>query len=96
MLTKSTISKLHLIEGEFSAGDAKDVLTNVFSSKIKFHELKNFSSQIQNGKNDDFAKERILFLTNELNKINEIIAEARLLNKKIKISSEIKISLCDE
>jgi hypothetical protein len=33
-----------LIDGEFSQTEAMEVLNNVFSGKIQFHQSKNFSS----------------------------------------------------
>jgi hypothetical protein len=93
---QTTTNQLNFIEGQFTAEEAKEILINIFTTKIKFHELKNFSSQIRNGHGDDFAQKRILFLNEELKKIQTIIEEANTLNKKLIIKSEIYISLEDE
>ena len=50
---------LTLIEGIFLAEEARDILINIFSTKINFHELKNFSSLEKHGKEDKTAQKRI-------------------------------------
>lgn len=92
----TTTNQLNFIEGQFTAEEANEILTTIFTTKIKFHELKNFSSQIRNGQANDFAQKRILFLNEELKKIQAIVDEANTLNKKLIIKSDIHISLEDE
>ena len=92
----SKTEKLTFIEGTFSNEDAKDILLNIFSAKINFHQLKNFSSQERFGKNDEIAKERIFALTKELEKVEKILQDAKLKNKKLKVSSQIVVSLQDD
>ena len=95
MQTTITTNQLDLINGQFTADEAKEILTTIFVTKIKFHELKNFSSQIRTGKSNTFTQERILFLSEELKKIELIVNEAKTLNKKLILKSEINVSLCD-
>ena len=85
------IEKLNLIEGNFSGEEAKEILMNVFLAKIHYHELKNFSSQERFGKDDVTAQKRIPELKKEINKVLELVSEAKLLNKKMVITSEINI-----
>ncbi|MCG3167692.1 MAG: hypothetical protein POELPBGB_03486 [Bacteroidia bacterium] len=88
--------KLNLIEGNFSHEEARDILINIFSSKINFHELKNFSSNERVGKDCETAKKRIPELKSEIKRLEQILSEAKEKNKKLIISSEINISLSDE
>lgn len=88
------IKKLVLIEGDFEAEQASEILMNIFSTKIHFHEMKNFSSQERLGKDDEMAQKRIPVLRNEMKKLEEILSEAK--NKKLLIHSEIHISLIDD
>lgn len=88
------IEKLVLIEGDFEAEQATEILMNIFSTKIHFHEMKNFSSQEQFGEHDEIAQKRIPALRNEMKKLEEILSEAK--NKKLLIHSEIHISLIDD
>ncbi|SOE20009.1 hypothetical protein SAMN06298216_0509 [Spirosomataceae bacterium TFI 002] len=88
----SKIEKLSFIEGAFEQEDVKDILMNAFSSKIKFHQMKNFSSQERLGKDDAIAVKRIPELQNEVERLNKILAEAKSKGTKLKISSVIEIS----
>lgn len=96
MQTTTTANQLNLIEGQFTAPEAKEILVDVFMNHINFYKLKNFSSQIRFDEDDDFAQNRIYILRNELEKFESITNEARLLNKKLIIKSEIYISHGDD
>lgn len=87
--------KLTLIEGEFLFEEAKDILVNIFSTKIQFHEMKNFSSKERFGKEDTIAQKRIPLLKKELEKLQEILSDAKAKNKKLLVSAHIDISLVD-
>lgn len=89
------IEKLSLIEGNFSCDEAKEILANIFLTKIHFHEKKSFSSQVRFGKEDEIALKRIPDLKNEMDKLFQIILDAKSNNKKLIITSEINISLID-
>jgi hemerythrin superfamily protein len=89
------IEKLILIEGEFSFNEAREILTSMFNSKINFHNIQNWSSQERYGKDDETAQKKIPLLKNEIEKLEEIILEAKANNKKLVINSEIYISLKD-
>ncbi len=89
------IEKLKLIEGEFSFNEAREILTSMFNSKINFHNIQNWSSQERYGKDDETAQKKIPLLKNEIEKLEEIILEAKANNKKLVINSEINISLKD-
>ncbi len=90
-----TSFKLKLIEGVFQQEDAKEILMKIYSDKINFHQLKDFSSQERFGKNDEIAQKRIPALQIEIEKLREILSEASDKNKKLQISTEIKIELLD-
>jgi hypothetical protein len=87
--------KLTLIKGTFLNEEASEILTNIFMTKIRFHEAKNFSSQVRIGKDDEIAQERIPALKKEFKKLQEILSEAKVNDKKLVISSEINISICE-
>jgi hemerythrin superfamily protein len=89
------IEKLKLIEGEFSFNEAREILTSMFNSKINFHNIQNWSSQERYGKDNETAQKKIPLLKNEIEKLEEIILEAKANNKKLVINSEIYISLKD-
>ena len=87
---------LTLIDGSFTHDEAKEVLLNMFSSKINFHNIKNWSSQERFGKDQEGAQSRIVALNKEIEKLNALLEEAQKNNQKIVVKSEIKITLIDE
>ncbi|WP_020604161.1 hypothetical protein [Spirosoma spitsbergense] len=90
------IEKLNLIEGNFSKEEAREILMSIFSSKINFHRLKNFSSQERYGKQDETAQKRLPELKKEIEKVLQIVSEAKSKNKRLLITSEIVIQLSDD
>lgn len=90
------VEKLILIEGDFSQDDAKEILSNIFSSKIHFHNLKNWSSKERFGKENEIAQKRIPALKKEMEKLQAIFSEANTINKKVFLSSEVNITIMDE
>ncbi|MFV8336501.1 hypothetical protein ACNQF7_10510 [Flavobacterium sp. RSP29] len=89
------IENLTLIEGDFSEVEAREVLIPIFSSKINFHKIKNWSSQERFGEDDEIAQKRIPELKNEIEKLQKILSEAKAKNKRLLVSSQINISLID-
>lgn len=82
---------LHLIEGTFKPNEAIEVLLNLYNQKIKFHELKNFSTQECTGNQDSFSIKRIPELEADIETIKAIIANATLEDKKVVIHSTLTI-----
>ena len=68
-----------LIEGEFTAHDAKDVLIALFTEKINYHNRKIFSDEIRHGIQDSKSLERLRTLKEEkrelVNYFNNIDAD---------------------
>lgn len=82
-----------LINGEFLPEEGREILQNIFSSKIQFHQMKNFSSHERFGKNDETAIKRIPKLNNNLNEILKIIKEAEKNGECVEIKSEVVIRI---
>lgn len=82
-----------LIDGDFSTKDGREILYSIFSSKIQFHQMKNFSSQERFGEDDKTALKRIPELKNSIEKIFKIIESAESNGEKLEIRSEIVISI---
>ncbi len=89
------MEKLILIDGEFQQEEAREILMNVFSTKINFHQFKNFSSQERFGKEDETAIRRIPALKLEVLRLEKMLADAKSKNKKMIVRSEITISYVD-
>lgn len=82
-----------LIDGHFSSDDAFELLRNLYSSKIQFHQLKNFSSLERFGKEDEIAVKRIPELKESLEAILTLMKEMPSGENRIEIKSAVKISL---
>lgn len=87
--------KLTLIHGTFKTEDAKEILTSIFTTKIHFHEMRNFSSLERFGKKDEVGQKRIPELKYCMEQMNSLIAEAQEKNKQVDISAVIDIRLVD-
>jgi hypothetical protein len=87
------VEQLTLIDGNFNDEEAKEILMNILTTKIHFHEMKDFSSQERFGIQDETAKKRIPALKKEIEKLLQILSEAKLHNKKLSIDSIINISI---
>ncbi len=85
--------KLSLIDGEFSPAETSEILMNVFSSKIHFHEMRNFSMQERFGQDDEAALKRIPQLKKCLNEIKKIIEDAENKNLRFTITSDVIINI---
>lgn len=94
--TLTSAETLTLIEGNFSPVEAKEILMNIFSTKINFHKVKNFSSQERYGIDDEKAQKRILELILSVEKIKQVIAEAKESNRNLVITSQINIELAED
>lgn len=81
-----------LIEGEFSPKESRELLFSVFKSKIRFHRLKNFSSQERLGKNDENALSRMVQLQETLASIFKVIDSAEKENQILEIRADIVLS----
>lgn len=90
------IRSINLIDGVFSTEEAKEILTNLYNSKINFHNLKNFSHQERYGRPHSASLARIESLRISLQKVTEAIREAEKSNQMIKISSAVEIGFIGE
>ncbi len=88
----SKSESITLIDGQFSSDDAFVLLTNLYSSKIKFHQLKNFSSMERFGKEDEMSLERISKLKENLETILTLMKEATVDENRIEIKSVVHIN----
>lgn len=85
--------EMKLIEGHFSPDEAREILNNVFFSKINFHNIKNWSSNERFGTDDAIAQKRIPELRKSMIVISELIESAKQNNETLKITSEVKIQV---
>lgn len=86
---------LMLLKGRFTPEEARDVLMNLFRSKIGFHEMRNFSSRERFGHDDQVAIERIPDLKESLRRIEELAGEAERTGRSLVLSSMVRIEFMD-
>lgn len=84
-----------IIKGEFEPNDVKSILFNFLTNKIKFHEMRNFSSIERNGIPDEISSNSIERLTHIREQVDKIILEAEKSNKRLKILAELNIQIID-
>ena len=87
--------KADLIDGHFTAEDARELLMDLFSKKANFHEVRNFSANERFGKDDPVHVNRIAALTNSMQQLNELFREIEGSDKKLVIRSVVSISVTD-
>ena len=95
MSKKAPTQKLSLIDGSFSPADAKELLVNLFTSKIQFHELRNFSIRERFGHTDMQAQHRIPALRQSREEAILLAQEAAETGKQLQITSIVEIKLID-
>lgn len=89
------MKKINLMNGEFNSIEAREILLDMCNKNINFNKVQNFSSQIRFGEDDEKALNRINQLKESVSRITEILEEAKVYNKKLKIKSFIEIEYED-
>lgn len=90
-MSLSETLKLSLIEGNFSAEEAKEILLKMYGTKLNYHQRKNLSSNERFGKNDETSQVRIPILKENIKQIRSLTDAAILNNQRLTISSQIFI-----
>ena len=82
-----------LVRGEYSAEEAKEIISNLILQKINFHNLKDFRSKERFGEADKNSIMRIEELKESRQHLLDVIDAAKKAGKTVKISSTIAIEL---
>ena len=85
-----------LIEGQFLAKESREILFSIYKSKMRFHRMKNFSSQERFGREDETALKRIPQLQETLEAISKMLDLAEKEGKSLEIKSQISVSFVDK
>ncbi|MCA1801768.1 MAG: hypothetical protein LC662_04865 [Rhodothermaceae bacterium] len=85
--------QLSLISGDFTPEQATDIVCELIFSKINFHQLRCFSSEIRFGSQDVISRQRIKDLKHTLACFQELSAQAEKSGKTLRIKSTIDIEL---
>nr|WP_294895396.1 hypothetical protein [uncultured Pedobacter sp.] len=81
--------KFKLIEGVFSAKDAKEILLTFIEEKIKFHELKSFSAEVKTGHKSEEALIRVEELKKTRRELVELLESEN--TESIYLSSYVEV-----
>lgn len=84
-------NKIKLLKGVFSPEDSKEILNNLYKSKISFHNMKNFSSNERLGKPDSLSVKRIPELKKCIENISALLNTALENGYMVKLNSVIEI-----
>lgn len=94
--TQQNVASVKLVDGIFTAEEAREILLNLIQCKIQYHELNNFSSMEQHGKPDTIAMHRLPELRAEQEKIEQLTRHAIQKRCILKITSAIRVEIIDE
>lgn len=83
----------HLINGTFSASDAKKVLLEMLHNKINFHNRQIQSIQEQTGRDTSLSENRIDELFNTTEKVKELLLSAAKQGLSVRIECPLLIQI---
>ena len=84
---------LSLIEGEFTAEEAREQLLKLYEDNIRYHGTRNFASQIRQGNPDIYSENKLRELTLAKSDAIKLLQMADEQGFKIRIESDVRISL---
>lgn len=84
---------LNLIEGDFTPEDAGDFLMNLIADKIRFHEVRSFSTRERLGVEDPVSRKRIPELRKTMEELKQLIEDARREESILQIRADIIINV---
>ncbi|MCV6630223.1 MAG: hypothetical protein OIF50_10220 [Flavobacteriaceae bacterium] len=94
MSTTAVLDQVKLIDGEFSASEASDLIQSLIKQKINFHKVHRLSMYEGNMGNDTSVDDsRIQQLITAQQEFKNITTQARESGKKIKISGVLDIEI---
>lgn len=85
--------KYKLVDGEFSGGEAHEILMALINSKIDFHSLYAFSNKIRFNSSDEDSKNRVDELMQTRDAISALIKKADDEGYNFSVKSDISIEL---
>ncbi len=82
-----------LVKGEFTPEDALEIVSNLFTQKVNFHEMRSFSQNIRFGCEDPSTKERLAELRKSRDEAITVIKEAMEEGKAIRVNSTLSLEI---
>lgn len=88
-----TNDTIQLIDGNFSAQDAQEVLMDLINHKIRFHQLRNISWEERFGEPNQHSQKRLKELMKDRDRLSAVLDFAAQHGLNIKLQSKIDILL---
>ena len=85
--------KYDLIKGDFAPEDGSEIINHLINTKINFLNLRNFSQHIRFNREDEVALKKIGELKLCQQSIKNLVKEAKLQGKSLRVRSNITIEL---
>ncbi len=89
-------NNFRLIDGEFDADAARNILFTLVNSKINFHSMESFGIKVRSSGDISFHEKRIKELSVTNAEIKKVMDYAAKNNIRLKIDGTIKIKLLNE
>lgn len=87
------MQEFSLIGGQFTAEEAKEVLSHLLSQKIQFHQKKIHSSIVRNGQSHAFSEKRVEELKKIRQELLQYLDMASSADLNFEIEATVKIKL---
>jgi len=96
MTTTEVITKIQLIDGEFTPSESLDVINSLIKEKINFHKIHRLSLwEGDMNSNTSYDNGRVKELLAEKESYKEVYQKAKELNKRVRINGVIEVELID-
>lgn len=82
-----------LIDGQFSATEAKEHLLGMIADNLAYHSLRSFSSQERFGQPDRYSKNKLDELETSWQQALNLLQLAKQSGADLKLEAEIKVTL---
>lgn len=96
MVTTEVMHKVKLVDGKFTALEAKEVINTLIDEKINFHKIHRLALCEGNENSDtSFDDSRVGQLMREKEDFREIYMEAKRAGKQLRIQGTLEIEIID-
>ncbi|WP_430906349.1 hypothetical protein [Maribacter sp. 2-571] len=88
--------KVQLVDGVFTATEAKDVVNSLINEKVNFHKIQRLAMCEGDCDSDtSYDDGRVAQLLQEKENFKEVYQEAKLSGKKVRISGVLTVDIID-
>jgi hypothetical protein len=92
-IKKQKQEDFELVNGEFSASEAIEIIEDLYARNINFHEIKSFSELIRYDVKDEATLARLNALKETREQARKLLQAAREDGRSLRVSSTISIEI---